>query len=510
MSRRSQTGTIFNRYERLVERSQAWASSQPLALKHCSEDATRARLVQRFVELTNEYFTNDIVQRGGVDQCPPDQDLEDKTLNGIVFVENPLRISLASRTIWRCCVEFMRAWTFMLLTLFRALMTPTSSGSGPAAFFLDAPIDNENKVEQFIDYCRNGPIEPLKCAKDLFVQASFNNNSTNGFRFSSRPINDFIQTRCSRRLVLALIAAHLSAPVNIAVSVFRSRIMFLLAPDAALLPVFARLDREQAIDAAFITTSRFVSQPVWMKGLSQQRFPLHMIWYSQNSVPKVYQDEKVESDLPSMRHIRADVHWVWTPYFADYLRGLGQSNRIETIGPIMFYLPADVSGLPEGRKVAIFDINPIASGLLPFGTAENYYTVAAMKKFVVDAIAATEKLADETGEPIWCLLKHKRAYKPGFHDTDYHGFLQELESKHSRFRLVDNNINLFGLLSVCDTSMAVPYTSTCLAATWLQKPSIYYDPYAVLVPHYEKSPLISFANHPQELVALMRQSLATI
>ena len=48
-------------------------------------------------------------------------------------------------------------------------------------------------------------------------------------------------------------------------------------------------------------------------------------------------------------------------------------------------------------------------------------------------------------------------------------------------------------------SISVPYTSTSYVAAYLKKPAIFYDPFAELVPKFEKNEFVYFASEYDEL-----------
>lgn len=496
---RSQTGTIFKRYSKLEAAFARWAETQALSVPGADPAQVADRLTQRLVGLTADHFTNDILEYGGVDAVSESEDLRGRVLNGVSFNEGMNQVRLEPRLIYSGLIDFFAMWGRALLAILHGLISTPTKQARRATFFMDMPVDHPAKIHAFADFCRNGPIEPLRTAGTMLVQAGFAGDAGKGIVFSPWPPGHYLSKMASRRLLLKLLWCHVGAPLPFLLRSLRNPAHILLAQDAALLAVMVELDRNRLIESIVISLSRFKSQMLWFKGLADQSFPLHMVWYSQNCVPKVYGDENVESDLPALKHIRADAHWVWTEGFADYLRGVGQTCRIEVVGPILYYRPGPVDGLPAGRKVVLFDIIPVAAENGVFGVAENYYSVGAIQKFVRDAVVATRELSEERGERIWCLLKHKRMARAAHHSAGYPAFLAALQDEFDHFRLIDTNINLYGLLGECDTSVAVPYTTTCAVAASLHRPSAYYDPYATLVPRYERLYGVEFVSTFQAL-----------
>lgn len=503
---RSQTGTIFRRYLEVEARFADWARNQKLRLRHADASQVPSRLTQRLVALTCDHFTNDILTHGGIEACPVEYDLQAKTLNGVSFDTGIRSLRFAPSLLLRGVYEFLGHWMVILGAIVRGLLKGTTA-STRISLFLDAPVDSPSKANSFAEFCREGPLLPLRTAERLVVQASFESRIGETITFTSSPIAYSLAHLVPRPLLLRFLAFHLLAPFAFLAALLRNRAICLLGHDAAYLPVVAAMDRADLIADFIVTLSFFRSQPLWLKGIDRQKSKAHMIWYSQNCVPKVYRDEAVDSDLPSIKHIRADCHWVWTEGFSAYLRNAGQSCRIEVVGPILFYMPGPPPSLPDGRKIVLFDIIPVKAANGVFGVAENYYSEAAIEKFVRDAVVATKELEAELGEKVWCLLKHKRAGRAAHHASQYDDFLLALEAEQDHFRIISHDVNLVGLLSSADASVAVPYTTTCAAASVLGKRSAYYDPFGTLLPRFERLPGVEFVTDSSSLKAFIRSAI---
>lgn len=308
---------------------------------------------------------------------------------------------------------------------------------------------------------------------------------------------------------LQLIVRCMLAPVHVLRALMSCRASILLARDMALIPLVRTLDERQLIAEMLISTSSFYIQPLWMKGLKNQNFKLHMLWYSQNFVPKMYKGEQSVSDLPAARHMRLDISWVWTPGFADYLTRLGLGCECRVVGPILWFMPESLPPLgPQPIKIALFDITPVSDGVMAIGALKNYYTVSTITRFVRDVLAACDEIEETTGREMLVLLKHKRSPKMGVHAREYLDYIDGLVRGRPRFRLVNHSTNVFGLIGQCDLSISVPYTSTAYVAASLGKPALYYDPGGELVPVFEPSPWVRFAGSESELRHEMQRVLA--
>ena len=499
---RATTGKVYAEYGCLIRRVERWVASQNPVISGCDDRHVRARLVQRVVELTDASFS-----RQAIEKHPEPVARTRFDADGVRICAATGTVSLSAKRWAAHLVEFVAWWVDALLRLLSGAVVRGPARSIPASVLMEAGGGYEDCDDRFIRFCRLGPIGPLAAAQLLIVRAkaSPRRPTSADVMYSSRPIVHLVNrclTASARRTVLA---RHLTAPYRYLRALLASPLNVLVSRDLSTLPVVEWLGQAGLLETIVITTSAYGAQPLWMTGLVDQKFKLHMIWYSQNFIPKMYVGETERQDLPGARHMRVDVHWVWTNGFRDYLASFDRKWQIRVVGPILWYLPEPIQTDPgvADVKVAVFDITPLPDGTTAFGAAKNYYSVACMSRFVADIVSTSEQITAATGKRVLLLLKHKRPPKPGRHDSAYLAWLNELVSRNRDFRLVDPQTNLFGLLQECDLSVSVPYTSTAYVGDALSKPALYYDPFAELVPRYEETPFVHFASGPEELHRMM-------
>jgi hypothetical protein len=199
----------------------------------------------------------------------------------------------------------------------------------PATFLFEAGGGYEVDDKKFLDFCANGPVCPLVDAKHLVILSRaqpIRQTNSRLLLYCKDPILGHFSSLMSKWDQLNFLANHLLAPLILFQMLLRNPILVLAARDCAYLSAYAFLNRKKLLKDIIITNSQFTTQFLWMKGLKKQSYRLHMIWYSQNFIPKKYIGEEIGSDLPSARHIRVDTHWVWTFGFMKYLKNLGQKN----------------------------------------------------------------------------------------------------------------------------------------------------------------------------------------
>ena len=364
---------------------------------------------------------------------------------------------------------------------------------------------------RFVQFCQHGPIKALSSAKHIIVKTKKqpHNSIKSHVIYTSNPLIYLTGNYLQRSLRLSILFRHLLlTPLYYIKALINSPLNVLLSRDLSILPICSFLDKKKLIEAIIITTSSFTSQPLWMKGLTDQKFKLHMIWYSQNFIPKMYLGEQEAAHLPPARRMEVDVHWVWTEGFKSYLRQLGQTSEIQVVGPILWYLPDQITEFDDTFiKIALFDVTPLPDGKTAHGIARNYYSVTTMKKLITDILETCDEITALTGQKVLVLLKHKRAPKSGYHNSLYIEFIDQLLRLRPNFKLIDHQINLFGLLEKCHLSISIPYTSTAYVAAAVKKPTIFYDPFAELVPRHEKNEWVHFAGGPTDLKQLVGRLL---
>ncbi|MDP3086737.1 MAG: polysaccharide biosynthesis PFTS motif protein [Methylotenera sp.] len=503
-------GKVYRDFDRIINYVEDWIEKQNPRVSSCDGSHVKARIIQRIVEITNAEYAKKTAANA-------DKLASQSSLAPPFFVAGGLEVNSETGIVsvslkqWFLHIGlFMVTWLHMLLHLVIAIFKRGQEESVPTTILMEAGGGYEECDERFVRFCRLGPIAPLSSAHMVIVRTvNVPNKLTDpSFCYVKHPIPHLVNTRLQRYHRVLLIAQHLLAPIIFLRALWVCPISILLARDIAYVPMVSWLDKKSLIESIVVTTSAFMSQPLWMKGLYGQRFKLHMVWYSQNFMPKVYVGEQIRSSLPSARHMRVDVHWVWTEGFKTYLGSLGQKSQVNVVGPILWYLPdKTIEASSECLKIAVFDITPLPDEAQPFGAIKNYYSVATIQKFITDIVDACKHIEEISGKQILILLKHKRKPKVGHHSSQYLKFIESIENNNPNFKLIDNQVNLFGLLEKCEISISVPYTSTAYIAAKLEKHAIYYDPFSELIPMYEINKFVHFASGQSELAMLLDKHL---
>lgn len=414
------------------------------------------------------------------------------------------RVTLTSKQWLSSQMEFFMYWTFCLIAIL-AIKKNASKNNQPAVLALgigDENLFNDGSDERFANYCRLGPIEPLRNGKRLLIQSSSKDvTSCNPDCFYSKnPLLDLLrQSNLGLFGRLRLIANHLILFFEYTLAVFRLPQYSLLGKDFALSRISRELDNRGLIDSIVLTCSAYTNQPLWLREL--RRSKVHMIWYAQNWRPLAYAADKVVTVLPQLRWIRVDTHWVWTHAFAKYLKGLGY-KAIEVVGPIVWYLPEIAVPTRDAIEITIFDTPAFSDEVAVrcAGEITNYYHPDNLLAYIQDIVSLKSAIEQAFHLPVLMRLKTKRDYHP-IYDRGYFDHLEKLNSIGT-IALVPPSTNIYSLVSGSHLVISYPFSTTAYISEALKVSTIFYDPTkSVLRQDFCDSPsLVNFADCPHSLL----------
>lgn len=505
------TGDVYIQFDQIVKKIERWIHLKNPTIKFCNRNTTRTRIIQKIVELGSDAYTDYVTKN------------LDKTVmnfNPTVISIGGLRINLntgevRSETIAsiRHLALFFCEWSHLLVFQIIGLLHKSQKNSMRSTLLMEAGGNYKKSDASIVQFCREGPIDPLCSAQRIIIRAQnmpeFPTDTS--IVYTKNPFLYLINTQLKWQHKVMLLVQHLASPILLLHAILNCHINIIISRDFVYLPIVRWLDKYKLIEAIIITTSSFKSQSLWMNALVNRNFNLHMIWYSQNFIPKTYIGEKNKSNLPSARHINVDIHWVWTQGFKGYLRSLGQKSDIRVVGPIIWCLPNVKQTIDKNKlKIALFDVTPLPDGAQPFGALFNYYTPNLMKTFIHDVVDVCKEIEEELGKEVLIILKHKREIKIGRHDAGYIKFISQLCLSHKNLHIVDNEVNLFNLLSDCAVSISVPYTSVAYISAALNQPGIYYDPFGQLVSTHEINEFVYFLSSKNDLKIMLLKILLSV
>ncbi len=406
--------------------------------------------------------------------------------------------------------SFIALW-FFVLGLFARSLASKQGGTGPATLVHgvpDADLKAGGSDERFVDFCQNGPLDVLAKANKLIVQAVGPVVATNPqkFVYARFPLLAlFSANRLSAKESLGFLKQHFFVFFCYLYLILRNPVACLLWRDISVHAVATAMNRKNLIETNIITNMNWLQQYLWMSDLPNRHFKTYMALYSLNSSAPLFKDDPVAAVHPGIRHLKADLIWIWDGSYEQVLNRDGVFCETQVVSPILWYLP---KATPAQRndavhRLCVFDVSPVTKeALLSWGMLGNYYSAETMKSYLDDVLAAVHEVTRQFGCKVEIVLKHKRA-PTSSHDRSYFNYVNELCDSHSHLRLAKEDANLFSLISECDLVVVIPYSSPAYVANYLGVPALYYDPTNEILPINGDTPLIGFIGGRENLIKAM-------
>ncbi len=372
----------------------------------------------------------------------------------------------------------------------------------------DENLFQDNDDSRFVEFCKSGQVEPLNENKYYFIKSSnLFKSSNNEFNYCTDPLVSLLREskigfllRCRYFIdFLSLFFICYRATKN-------NPELLLIAHEFVYARLAELLTESEKLQAIVLTCSSYTNQSLFTRVL--QNVNTHMIWYAQAWKPINYKDSPLDTDVPNLKWIRADTHWVWTKPFADYLMELGLGDNIKVVGPIVWCMPEYTEINTNSINLVVFDASPFSDEVaLRNGQITNYHNPANLFKFINDIIELSSNLESQFGKSVKLTIKTKRGYNP-LYDKEYFEYLENLDSKRV-ITLANHNENPYKLIFGANIVIAYPFTSALYISDSLNKQSIYYDPTGNVIEHHfgERDSLIHFASGKLKLLEITHSLL---
>jgi len=486
---------VYQAFEPIVERVECWLESLVSPLLGCDALTVKNRLTQRLVDLTLGPYTTLLSNRlrTGLSFLPPAE--EEIDLAGIRIDPQSGRMRISLPALLRAIVDFGAHWLHNLWSIAR-IGTQRPRGKATLLFGVGAEsVFIGGSDARFIEFCCQGPVAPLRQATRMIVQHAHlrGTESSTSVSYARYPIDRLAcETRMSWSGRLILLFRHAMTPLHYAWAVLRCPALVLLSRDYAQSALFSALDLAGSIEAVVFTNSNYSMQPLWSR--APRSYETHMVWYSQNSIPLILKGDDFAADLPNYRHMYVDVHWVWTQGFRRHiLDQFGHMQRVEVVGPVIWYLPEPPTKRLNGFNIAAFDVTPTSDTYADsIGLLANYYNRVTAFGFLNGLLESAATLRETQGANCTIQLKHKRHYSP-IHDQGYIEMVSRLQGR-GEINLIPFDINMYSFILDCDVVVVIPNSSPSYIANSLGVPCIYFDPTMELQPTFEPVPGVSFAS----------------
>lgn len=248
-----------------------------------------------------------------------------------------------------------------------------------------------------------------------------------------------------------------------------------LFEDAIQLAYVRRLKSEQIASTYVFNNSSWIFRPLWTYFAEQIGTRVLMAFYSTNIEPYTFSDGTTTPVAVGYETMNWPEYAVWDSDQAAFIERVSRAGKVHIEG----YIPlsdkaVEIPSIPDG-SVAVFDVNPMrAARLAKLGVVFPYYSVNVIDAFLEQAyqsISASGRVM---------VLKRKRASK--YADRTYLDVISRLSQREDVI-VVDPDVSARRLIQKVDATISLPYTSTAIIGLMCDKPSIYFDPVAVLAPN---------------------------
>ena len=504
---RMNTNHCFLALDRHIEGARSWLRERTLDACGYSSAILIDRLVQRLIEICLKPYTLAISSTSLL----PSPGTQVNCGRASIEIGSG-KIKLTLRQWLTNQIDFFLHWAFCLT----AILTIKKAGNSSSPAVLVFGVGEEsllvnNDDTQFVSYCRTGPISPLRNGRRFLIQSSTLNISSNPseFEYCKRPLITLLRgSQLGLYGRLRLLADHLVLLFSYFSHAVRMPPLSLLGKDFAYSRISFELDRRGLMESIILTCAHHAAQQLWTRALSRAK--VHMIWYSQVAKPFVFAFDKLSSDVPSYRWIKADTHWVWTEAFAQFLRNLVQAE-MRVVGPIVWYKPEILLPAKDTIAVAIFDVSPYVDDVaLCYGEFPNYNNPRNLLLFIDDVITLKDRLETIFRLSVSLRLKTKRGYAAAY-DKGYFEYIEKLHSA-GIISLEHHTSNIFSLISSSHLVIAYPFTSAAYVAEFLRVPAVYYDPTKSIVRHdfSDSKSYVEFAGCLDELMNASKAALSRV
>lgn len=506
-------------FDREIANSKSWIETKITDACGYSSGVLLDRLMQRIAEIGLVPYTSMVkllYETATTDNCFPAPGSKINCARAYMEIGSG-RITVTPRQWLSNQLDFLIHWVYCLIAILDR--GGICKNDLPATLLFEIGEESlfkDGNDERFIDYCRRGPITPLREGKRFIVQSTLQNFSSSNpdFKYSSKPLICLLrETRIEILKRLRLLANHWFGFFAFIFATFRLPPLSLLGKDIAYSSIFFELKQRGLIESVVLTIGSYSSQPLWTREL--QRSKVHMVWYSQSAEPIIYAADNVASYIPNFHWIRAGVHWVWTTAFAEYIKAFTLDAAIKVVGPIVWYMPELKPPTKNALRIAIIDVPPFEDGISSMlGVFPNYYHPKNLFSFIKDIISLKHKLEETFCLPVIFTLKQKRAYNTltinGYaaQDRGYSDYLEDLAASKA-ISLEHHSKNLYSMISESHLAIVYPFSSPAYIAEYLKVPSIYYDPTKTIVRHDfgDTQLLINFTNCPEDLLKVATLAL---
>ncbi len=463
-------GDAYRSFENWIDNLEPIVAKNFSYHKYFESDKLFLRILQVITEKASKEYLENFVKPN---------ELPKSEYGPLIISKEVIKISLKKRILYN--YFFILESLYLLIIFFWALSKKSNQNFKKYKVLIEPPIIGS--IKSFERFLEENKIKGLENSDELIIKKSNPpKNKSISIKFFKNPWIAIIKSNHCLYLKVKMIFDFIFYTFSSIIYLNKSNLNILLYRDLPNSFFVKFLNKRNEITDIFVTNSFLRQQPLWLSGLKNRNFKTHMVWYSQNIIPKFYKGESSQSFFPGANMIRIDNHWVWTKKFGEYISNLNRDSNFSFVGPILFYNPEHKMKSFEKKTISIFDVIPIIDYGYT-GSFKNYYTVETISNFVGNILLVVKKIRDEYSVDIDVVLKSKRRMDSRYHDLQYFDNLDKYLEKFGFFKVIQDTTNLYDLIKNSMMTFSVPFTSTAEVGKELEIPSFYYDSSAKIRPN---------------------------
>lgn len=500
-----QTARSYQRVNELIKNVEKWLEKNSIDIFEYSRKVIAQRIAQALVmQILTPFLRQSI-------QDPHHLEAQALKLDGIILDQHSGAVRPNAKLFLRNTGKFFAVWV-LVLGYWAKSFAANRKGTGPVVLLHgvpDADLRAGGNPSRFESFCNDGPLAVLNQAQKIIIQSVAPIQSIDAARFSYARfplLALFAQNRMSTAENIRFLAAHFALIAHYLVAVIRLPVASMLWRDFSFHAVARSLDRRHLISDNLITNTNWLQQFLWMTDLPNRNFSTSMILYSLNSSPLLFKDDPVPANHPGIRHLRADIVYIWDEEYEDILREEQVLCKTKAVGPILWYLSLQLPIRSKNNvlRICVFDVSPLSQhALRNIGLSGHFYSVQTMKLFLDDILMTGRQAEHLLDRKVEIVLKHKRTPTP-VHDRAYFDYVRELCASNENLYLAAEDENLYSLVGGSDIVIVIPYSSPAHIASYLKVPAVFYDPTGDILPSDVNSKVQFCAGRNQLTETLIR------
>lgn len=249
----------------------------------------------------------------------------------------------------------------------------------------------------------------------------------------------------------------------------------ILLNESILSKLVSIASKDEIANTYVFSNSSWIYRPLWTYEAEIKGSEIILYFYSTNceTFKTIEKDSQIYRGYASMSW---PIYLVWDKFQFDFINSVtSYKSIIKIVGPIWFKDSTDNFILPKHKKsIAVFDVQPVRSSYYQKLTLfPEYYIPENCIQFLRDISFVLNK------NQFHMVLKRKRNIGNLIH-PQYEFYTKNLINNEN-ITSINPDISAIRLIEKSFAVISMPFTSTAIIAKNLGKPSVFYDPFGIIL-----------------------------